>query len=158
MSSLIRVFCREDPAPTLQQLVDILNDEGFDAHVDKEDDGDEVDLENQGWRDAMIVFSEEQDPLHIECWRADQGDELTELREELLEELEEVEGSGKNRVVRHIKGCAFVVNIALISEAGEEGIAAQHAIAGYLAETHEGLTYVEGEGFYSGEDVILELT
>lgn len=159
MPDHIRVFCKEDPPPSLQQLMEFFSEEGFDIRLDRSggDDLEEEDVEDPSWQEATLIYSDEREPLQVECWREDESDEFSEMRDEHLEELEDFDGREKSRVVRHLKSSSFIVTITFLSEPGEEGVSIQNALVNFMANNHDGLTYIDGEGYYAGDELVLAL-
>lgn len=103
-----------------------------------------------------LRFSEEQLPLVIETFvGADAQAETTEFKE-LVDDL--AESPPKKRVLERLQRATAVVGVQVPSAAvGDEGLAAAGAVVRFLAEHWNALIQADGEGFYEGDRLILEL-
>ncbi len=155
MAELVRVFCVEDPPPTRKELMELLSEEGFDIH--SEDEGDEEnEFEEPSWHEFIMVYREDQEPINLEYMGEEDSDEFSELRDELIEMLDDFEGSEIPRIEKHLNKSIFVISIHCLDESDDEGQAIVNALQNYLATNHDGLAYVEDEGFYASDELILE--
>lgn len=153
MADVVQVFCKIDPSPTLQQVVEFLSEEGFDARFD-EAEIDESEMENPAWAEAALFLGEDERNLQLMCFRNDDSDEFTDLVDELTEELDGREGPEVKRVLKHLKRAVFVFEISLV-EGSEEEVTAQSALVNLLVAHYGGLLFVPEEGFYDSDDLIV---
>jgi len=160
MADQVSVFCRDEPPPSLSEILDFLSEEGFDVSLDNEEEVDEgeVNAEDPSWAEGYLIYSNENEPMQLECLVDGESDEFVELRDELIEALDDAEGSGKNRALRHLRASAFAIRMTLVDGGSEEAKSMQNALINYLASHHEGIAYLEGEGYYLGDELVLDLS
>lgn len=159
MSEQIQVYCIEEEPPTLQQVLELLSEEGFDIRF--EEDGiidDNMDREDPSWGEAHVLFSDESEPLHMECWRDEESDEFAEMRDEMLVNLEGVDQPAVEKICKHLESCRFAVIIMAMNDDSEEAQVLLSGLINYLCSSYKGLAYVENEGFYANDDLILEMS
>lgn len=157
MSDLIQIFCSEEPPPTLKQVMEFLSEEGFDIKFEEgEEEDEEQDQEDPSWTEARLIYDDEQEALVLECWRSEESDEFDELRDELIATVEDMEETGAKKVLRRLKKAQFVIQI-LPCDSDEEGESVVNALTAFFAAEFGGLVHVEGDGFYEGDDLLLEM-
>lgn len=156
MSNLIQIFCRVEPPPTLKQLMEFLSEEGFDIKFEEgEEDEEEPDQEDPSWTEARLIYDDEQEALVLECWRSEESDEFDELRDELMAMVEDMEGGSTRKIIQNLKKAQFVAQI-LPCEVDDEGESIINALTGFFASEFGGMVYVEEDGFYEGDELLLE--
>ncbi len=159
MAEHVRIFCREDPPPTIKDLLVFFSEEGFDVRPDEEEEEDDESFEaaNPSWNETNLLLNSEPEPIVMECWRDDEGDEFAEMRDELLELAEEIDTGDAGRVIKHMKSATFVITLPVLEDFGDDGRTLTDALITYLATNHDGMAYVEGEGVYANDELILEV-
>jgi hypothetical protein len=154
MGYFVRALCKATAPPKLSELQRWLKSRGNTAVID------DADLESESWASAALSYKSGKLPILIECNR-DEGQDslLREELEEFSEFLEDAEASeGKRRVEAHLKATKFIVACQLpTSDIDDDGYDANDAFLAYFAEHCGALIQADGEGFYQGEDLILEL-
>lgn len=148
------VFCHDGPGPTLMDILEMLSEEAFDIHLSEEA---EEEKEDPLWNEVMLIYSDEEEPIQLECWRNDDSDEFAEIRDDLVENIEGFENSEKVRVIEHLKRCDFVLSIEETTSDNEEGLSIYNALIVYFASNFKGLAYIETEGVYEADELILRM-
>ena len=88
------------------------------------------------------------------------GDDLfDEERDELVEFAEDGDGRGKQRVIDTLRAAKGIVAVQVLAGDGdtERTLAAIDPIWRWLHENRRGLLQADGEGYYDGDGLILEL-
>jgi hypothetical protein len=156
MSDLIQIFCNDDP-PTLKQIMEFLSEEGFDVKFDDMEE-EAPDQEDPSWTEARLMYTDEQEAIVVECWRSEESDEFDDIRDELLIAVEELEddSTASKKVLRRLKKSQFVIQI-LPCDCDEDGENVINALTSFMVADFGGLVFVEEEGFYDGDELVLEM-
>lgn len=88
------------------------------------------------------------------------GDGLfDEERDELIEFAEDAEGGGKQRVLEMLRGARALVAAQVLFGTGETESTLQllDPLWHWLSEHRRGLLQADGEGYYDGADLVLEV-
>jgi hypothetical protein len=79
-------------------------------------------------------------------------------RQEFIGELNELdESEAIARVTEHLHSVRYIVCCQLLSDIDEDGYEANGQLLDYFVENHGGLIQADGEGFYEGTDLTVEL-
>lgn len=172
MGYYVRVFCKSSQVPTLASIQNWLQELQSSAVLDDYDhahDGYEsgsaepptLDLETSAWEQIALVYRAGKLPIIVECNRDDGTDESL-MREEVEEFVELIGEPGKSaakrKVLAHLAATKFVVACQLpSSDIEDDGYDANSEFLDYFLTHCEGLIQADGEGFYDGEDIIVEL-
>jgi hypothetical protein len=155
-----RVFCVQGPPASLASVFEWAAAE---RHVELSVDREmtpHVDLDAPFADQAAIRYTAGKMPFLAEVnRRGDSELDLADELEEFLERLEEARaGPARERVAAHLGRTDFVVaNQLPLSDFEDDGFDALGAFMTYFAERNGGLIHADGEGFYDGEELILEL-
>jgi len=154
MGYYVRAFCRSESFPTLAMVQEALSRTLPLARFETDDP-----IETNQWRNAELIYDESKGPIVVEVNFDDGPDSLvlTE-REEFIEELSELdESDAKARVIEHLRSVKYIVCCQLLSDINEGGLEANGQLLDYFVENHGGLIQADGEGFYEGTDLAVEL-
>jgi hypothetical protein len=161
MGNYIRAFCVGEEVPPITKVVQWLGTR--DVHV-KVADGDPMKMQSRGWEQVSLVYKEGKLPIIARCTRTDAkasagsdsaGDELKMF-------IERIGAPGKNkvkkRVVDHLKATRFIVALRLPKgDMDDAGWDANGQILTYFLDHCGALIQADGEGFYEGSKLILEM-
>ena len=122
------------------------------------DSGSEL-LDDASWSEAEVVYKAGKQPLLVDVSRASSGDELlSDEVEEFVEFLEDVDDSpGKQKVLAHLADSRAVVGLQLLGDVDDDGYNAAGTFLCFFVEHCGAMIQGDGEGFYEGDRVILEL-
>jgi len=154
MGYYVRAFCKSESVPTLAKLEEFLRRTLPFVRFDAEEPRDSV-----LWRNAEFYYDESKGPIVVEV-NIDDGPEslLRAERQEFLDELKELdESDATERVVGHLEGVKYIVSCQLLSDIDESGYEANGQLLDFFVANHEGLIQADGEGFYEGTDLSVEL-
>ena len=159
MGNYIRAFCVGEEVPSVTKLVQWLATREVAVKVT---DGDPMKMQSRGWEQVSLVYKEGKLPIIAKCTRTDVKGNGS-ASEELKEFLEKVGSPGKSRVkkkvVDHLKATRFIVALRLPKgDMDDAGWDANGQILTYFLDHCGALIHAEGEGFYEGAKLILELT
>jgi hypothetical protein len=145
----LRAFCTSDEIPPLRVVFEWVGGRGVRLEAPA------TDLDASGWEQAEVIYRPDRQPFIAErCV----GDLLREEIEEFTEFLEEVDESPERQdVLDHLERSKAVVAAQLLSDIDDDGYNAVGAFLSYYVEQCGGLIQADGEGFYRGEQVIVEL-
>ena len=157
MGYYTRVFCSSQKKPTIGEILENLNSNGFAVNTN-------LDIENlndSDWTDFELSYHSERLPLLIELNEVRKSDELAE--EEILEFIEFIGEPkflelGKKKIINHIKKTRYIVCIQLpTSDITELGYDVNGELMAYLEKNFSGMTQADREGFYLNNKLLLKL-
>ena len=153
MGYYVRALCTSEVVPTLGEVQAWLKQHGSVAEIS------DADLESSVWERARLFYRRGKLPILVECNRDTGPDSL--LREELeefSEILEEVDPPpGKQTVVAHIAATKFLIACQLpTSDIDDDGYDANSDFLSFFEERCGGIVQADGEGFYRGEELLVE--
>jgi len=154
MGYYIRAFCKSASIPTLVEVEASLRRTLPFVRFDTDDPRDSA-----RWRNAEFFYDEKKSPIVVEI-NVDEGPEslLQAERQEFIDELAELEGSDATaRVAEHLRGAKYIVSCRLLSDIDEGGYEANGQLLDYFVANHDGLIQADGEGFYEGSELTVEL-
>src|SRR4051812_40214871 len=164
MGNYIRAFCVGEEVPSVTKLVQWLATREVAVKVT---DGDPMKMQSRGWEQVSLVYKEGKLPIIARCLRVDaEGNGSAagaeSANEELKSFIERVGAVGKNkvkkRVVEHLKATRFIVALRLPKgDMDDAGWDANGQILTYFLDHCGALIQADGEGFYEGSKLILEL-
>jgi hypothetical protein len=144
-----RIFGANDsalePAPFLQHLRDM----GFDVTASFRAD-------DQGWFEAELRLSGEDDPIKLERFLSGEEGVRTELHS-WIAWLETIDSQHQDRLIRHLVGTKQILTIPLLSTDDPEDPRADLglAVCRYLAVQTEGVYQVDGQGLFAPDGTLL---
>ena len=158
MGYYVRAFCTQGEPPPLRPVLAFSADHGANLALDPS--VSKPTLDDGGWEQAGIVYKNHRSPILLEVNRDDSGADslMREEIEEFMEFLEEAPNDSNRRLVEtHLRKTRFIVTAQLLSDIDEDGYAALGHILTYFVDNNGGMIQADGEGFYEGEEVIVEL-
>lgn len=149
MGYYLRAFCTFDEAPPLRSVFDWAEGQGVSLQAPS------ADLDARGWDQAEVVYKPDRQPFVAE---ANTGELLREEVEEFVEFLEDVdETPEKQRVLDHLQQSKAVVAAQLLGDIDDDGHTAVATFLTYFVQHNGGLVQADGEGFYEGDRLVVEL-
>jgi hypothetical protein len=154
----VRAFCTGSDVPTLAQVFEYAKVQGVNLSPDETHGATEVGSPN--WSEVEILYNPDKRPLVVECNR-DDGDNECLARVEPQEYLEEIGSPGlsraKRRVIKHLKATKFIIASQLLGDIEDDGYNANGVFLDYFVGHCGGMIHADGEGFYDGDNIILEV-
>jgi len=145
--------------PTLRHLFEWVADNGYAISLDE--GYHSIDVDSPDWTEAGIHYKEGRSPIVSDVSR-DDGSPDCLIREEIGEFrdfLEDVDDSpARARVLHHLANTTFIIANQYPSDIDGEGYAVSGWFLNYLVMHHGGIVQCDGEGFYEGADLIVELS
>lgn len=143
MPLTIRIYATVDTCPSLEEIVDALEESEFEVTIETEDEEDDE------WNDAMIYESSLDGPITLT--RDDSGD-----YDEELEEYTKALGNGSGHeaeegsLLHTLQNTVAIYGIEAPDEIGDEDNALLlcSIMAQILAQKTDGVYCVDGEGFF----------
>jgi len=154
MGYYVRAFCTSRTVPTLTEVENALRRTLPAVRFDTDDAKDSAD-----WRNAEFYYSEARKPIVVEINVNDGPESLVVAeRQEFIEEIRDLDDSGaKARVIDHLRRANYIVLCQLLGDIDESGFEANGQLLDFFVENHGGLIQADGEGFYEGTDLVVEL-
>jgi hypothetical protein len=151
----LRAFCTSEELPPLRPILEWAASQGVGLRLAG---GPEV-LDDAGWREAELDYKPGKEPLVVDVSRASSGDELlAEEVEEFVEFLEDVDDSAeKGKVLAHLQASRAVVGAQLLGDIDDDGYNAVGVFLGFFVEHCGAMIQADGEGFYEGDRLLVEL-
>jgi hypothetical protein len=107
------------------------------------------------WSHSEVVYDSQRQPFVAE---ADSGELLQEEIEEFSEFLEDVADSpGATKVREHLAQSKAVVAVQLLGDVDDVALTAAGTFLAYFAQNCGGMVQADGEGFYEGDTLLVEL-
>jgi hypothetical protein len=157
MGYYVRAFCRSPGVPTLRQALDSVRAKGIDLQS-----SDPADLDNPTWTHLALLYKKGKKPILVECNRETADNPL--CRDEVKGFLDEIsrlpDSAGKTRVIDHLNGTEFIIACQLpVLNMGDDqaGYLANDAFLRYFEAHCGGMIQADGEGFYAGQEMVLEM-
>ena len=155
MSYYLRAFCATDTLPSLRAVIEQTAARGITLAVDPEPPAE---LDDERWSQAAIQYKAERSPVLVEVNRAEDGDLLAEEIEEFVELLADAaDSAAKDRVVAHVRGTRAIVAARLPGDVDDDGYRAVTALLDVFVDRCGALVQADGEGFYEGDRLIVEV-
>jgi hypothetical protein len=154
MGYYVRAFCKSASVPPLVEVEASLRRTLPFVRFDTDDPRDSV-----RWRKAEFFYDEMKSPIVVEV-SVDEGPEslLQAERQEFIDELSELdESEATARVIEHLRGAIYIVSCQLLSDIDDGGYEANGQLLDYFVANHDGLIQADGEGFYEGSELTVEL-
>jgi hypothetical protein len=152
----LRAFCTSEDLPPLGRVFDWAAAHGVSLELQHEPDPGA--LGPARWRWAEIRYQHGKQPLVVDVSRAAGNGLPLEDVEEFIELLTEFEESAdKRRVLAQLRASRAVVSAQLFSDIDDDGYDAVGVFLGFFVERCGGMIHADGEGFYDGGRLIVEL-
>ncbi|MDH3613449.1 MAG: hypothetical protein OES10_09225 [Gammaproteobacteria bacterium] len=125
------------------------------AHLVTDDDRKSV-----SWSQAEFNYKEDNQPIVVEI-NINSGDDSL-AAEESQEFFDKIGKPGlsisKRRVLNHLKNTRFIVCCQLLSDIDDDGYHWNGELLNYFVKNHGGMIQADGEGFYDGRKIVVELS
>lgn len=159
MGYYIRAFCTQGEPPPLRPVLAFSAERGARLILDSE--VSKPALDDGNWEQVGIVYKDHKASILLEINR-DDGDDESLMREEIEEFLEFLEEAPNNknrrRVEKNLRNTRFIVAAQLpTSDIDEDGYVALGHVLNYFVDNNGAMIQADGEGFYDGGNVIVEL-
>ncbi len=154
MPYYIRAFCNSDTVSSVSELENMLKDEYPAIRLETEDTRDDK------WESAEYFYKEGNQPVVIECNYNDGPESLAaEECEEFIEKIGYPRLSmAKRKILDHLKNTKYIISCQLMSDIDNDGYHLNGELLNIFVSKHGGLIQADGEGFYKGQKVIVELS
>jgi hypothetical protein len=158
MGYYVRAFCTSTEVPKLKDVLEWLKNRGVSILIDDEE---QAKLDSLDWKQISLYYKKGKLPIVAEC-NLDDGTEDCLVREEVNEFSELIGKPGfsinKRRVLKHLANTNFTIACQLMtSDIDDDGYEANGEFLKYFIEHCDGMIQADGEGFYSGNDIIVKL-
>jgi len=158
MGYYVRAFCTSTDVPKLNDVLEWLSNRGLIISIDDEE---KAKLDSSDWKQISLYYKTGKLPILAEC-NCDNGSEECLMREEVNEFLEFIGKPGlslnKRRVLKHLANTKFIIACQLpTSDIDDDGYDANGEFLRYFIEHCDGMIQADGEGFYSGNEIIVKL-
>jgi hypothetical protein len=155
MSLMIRVYGTVEAFPTMDELIEQLEEGEFEVTLETEEDDDDED----NWTDLFVYESSLDEPVSIRRFEDPDTlkDEIQALKDTLSEYEESEEGS---HLLNVLENCSVAFSVEAPEEIAEEDNALLLCtlLAQILAQRSDGLYSVDSEGFFNENgELIFEL-
>lgn len=155
----IRAFCTEGEPSPLRPVLAYAAERGVPLALDPP--AGESSLDDGGWEQVGIVYKDHKLPILLEVNR-DGGEEESLMREEIEEFIELLEDTpnkrNRRRVEKHLRSTRFIIAAQLpTADIDDDGYTALGHVLTYFVDNNGAMIQADGEGFYEGQKVIVEL-
>lgn len=159
MGYYLRAFCTEGEPPSIGSVLDFAKQRGSSVSLDP--DSGISDLGDSAWEQLGIRYKDEKLPILLEVNR-DDGSGESLMREEIDEFIDFLEGVPDNhhrrRVLDHLGNTRFIVAAQLpTNDIDDDGFNAVGDVLAYFVDRHGAMIQADGQGFYDGDELIVEL-
>jgi hypothetical protein len=155
MSYYVRAFCTSGDPPPLRTILDWVRSEGVSLDLDTENVTPDVD--SSDWKEAELRYKPGNQPIVVDVTRS-RDELLSEEIDEFLEFLEDTpDSTAKSKVLKHLRETDAIVAVQLLGDVDDEGHAAASTFLNFFVVNCGGLIQADAEGFYDGDEVIVEL-
>ena len=154
MPYYVRAFCNSESLSTIEELEYELKQEYPEIRLESED------LREGKWEQAEFYYKKGNQPVVVECNFNDGPESL--VAEECEEFIENIGSPGisisKRKVLNHLKDTKYIISCQLLNDIDDDGYHLNGELLNIFVNKHGGLIQADGEGFYNGHKLILELT
>lgn len=159
MSYYVRAFCTTGVQPAMAPVLEYASALG--SAVKLHPDVTSVDPADPTWEQVGLHYKDGKHPILLEVNRDGDGDQdlMREEIEEFLEFLEDVPNDGnRRRVEKHLRATTFIVAAQLATDdIDDDGYNALGNVLRYFVANNGAIIQADGEGFYDGEELIVEV-
>lgn len=156
MGYYVRAYCKTKGKPSVQQLLDHLNDSDYGFDVSSNLSEEEAALAD--WTSFELIYDEDRAPILVDYNGLEDEDGLLKLEiPEVVEEVEAAEGDTavKQSITAHLHTTTFAIVSELdVADIDDEGYSVNGELLNYITAQYNGLIYADGEGFYEGDKLI----
>jgi hypothetical protein len=154
MGYYVRAFCKSHVVPTIGTVEEALRSGLPHARFETS----ELRTSNQ-WSQIELHYKGGKDPVVVEI-NINTGPESL-AAEECLEFVEAIgdpqSSKPKAHVIEHLRSTRYIVCCQLLSDIDDDGFEANGQLLDYFVDKHEGIIQADGEGFYDGRNLAVEL-
>ena len=156
MAYWMRVFCRKAEAPTPGEILEALSRATLPAQLHPDAD---VDLTDTDWEQIPLALTPDGGALIVDRDVDCRGEVVKEKGDEFLNVARSAPRTKATKeVVAHLRETKQIFGLQVpTSSIDSTGWAITHAVMRFLASRCDGLVHADGEGFYRGNDVVLEV-
>lgn len=161
MGDYLRVFCTKEIYPTINEILKWTKSKGYSLRVDK--NYNNVDLDSTNW-DEVAIIGEDGQRVFIAEINKESKEEDSLMRAEvneflqILKEVEDVPAEELAKVIKHLNKTKYIVALQVTCDYdGEEGDNSVSVFLKYFVDNCGGMVQEDGEGFYEGNNVIVEI-
>ncbi|ASS76439.1 hypothetical protein CIG75_16725 [Tumebacillus algifaecis] len=154
MAHFLRVMTKQQTAPALAELTEVLKRAGFEFETFP--DHEEERFADPNWQTLHIAYDANKMSLILD--RSKAGDETGELAEEIAEfqeNLQALEGQGKAEVAAILSSTEQIFACLIPNDITERGWEVAEKLLEQLLDATDGHLQVDGEGFYDKEGELL---
>ena len=161
MGDYLRVFCTKEENPSINEILKWTKLQGYNLRIDKS--YMDIDPTLKQWTE-VAVLGEDGNRVFIAELNRDNNNEESLMREEtqefleIIKELEDVPAENKAKVKKHLNETNYIVALQVTGDTlGEEGDNAASIFLQYFVVNCGGMVQEDGEGFYEGDKLIIEM-
>ena len=125
------------------------------TRVDTEDDRNSV-----NWSQAEFFYKEGKGPIVVEMNYNTGNESLAAV--ESQEFIDDIGSPGlsmsKRRVIKRLRKTRFILSCQLLSDIDDDGYRYNGELLDYFVKNHDGLIQADGEGFYEGHKLIVDMS
>ena len=148
-----RVFCTSENTPTLAKIGEVIGQQFNHLRFETDDP-----LESDAWTNAELFYDPNRGPIVLEIYRNDGPDSLAaEESQEFIEEVRSADLPASDRICAHLEKTTAILSCQLLSDINDAGFDVNGELMNYFVAHCGGLVQADGEGFYDGPDLVLEL-
>ena len=148
-----RVFCASSDLPTLAEIADALRPQFNHVRFETDDS-----LNSDAWTNAELYYATDKQPIVLEVNRNDGPDSLAaEESQEFIEGVRSVESQARDRICSHLEKTVAILSCQLLGDISDMGYNANGELMNHFVNRCEGLVQADGEGFYQGPELVVEL-
>lgn len=148
-----RVFCTSAKVPSLAEIGEALGRQF--SHIRFETDDT---MDSDAWTNAELYYAADKKPIVLEINRNDGPDSLVaEESQEFIEEVRSVESPAAISIASHLENAAVILSCQLLGDINDLGFDVNGELMNHLVNHCGGLVHADGEGFYQGSELVLEL-
>jgi hypothetical protein len=152
----MRSFCTSDEVPPLRHVLEWARAAGVELSLAGPPDADASD-----WDAAEIAYGSETQPVMlVEVNRAERDAVFADELDEFRESLEDAKVSpAKRSVLEQLDATRTIVAVQLLlgGGQGERALDAASTLLRFFVEHCGGMIQADGEGFYEGEQLLVQL-
>lgn len=155
MGYYVRAFCTSGDLPPLRTILESAKQQGMSVELETEHVA--PDLDSPDWREAELRYKPGNQPIPVDVIRS-RDELLSDEIEEFVEFLEDApDSAAKDKVLQHLRETKAIVATQLLGDVDDDGYAAAGTFLNYFVEHCGGMIQADAEGFYEGDELIVEL-
>ncbi len=155
MGYYTRVFCKSKNKPTVSSILSELNSLGFSVNSNLSS----TETTSVNWTDFELFYKDGKHPILVELNTINSDGLAEEEIQEFLEAIGKPElfNSKKKKVIKHLNQTQSILcNQLPTSDIDDEGYEVNGELMKIFVAKCDGMIQCDGEGFYSGTEVIVK--